>query len=110
MYRNRRSTQFYRNFIWFDHFIDFEATCEEKNPSGYPHEIIEFPAVLVSSREKTIVDVFHSFVRPTINPKLSEFCHNLTGISQATVDDADTFEVVHERFIDWMSNRQLGTR
>ncbi len=28
--------------------IDFEATCEEKNPPGYPHEIIEFPAVLVS--------------------------------------------------------------
>jgi len=90
--------------------IDFEATCEEKNPSGYPHEIIEFPAVLVSSREKAIVDVFHSFVRPTINPKLSEFCHNLTGISQATVDDADTFDVVHKRFIDWMSNHQLGTR
>ena len=32
-----------------DYFIviDFEATCEEKNPPGYPHEIIEFPAVLV---------------------------------------------------------------
>jgi hypothetical protein len=28
--------------------IDFEATCEEKNPPGYPHEIIEFPAVLVT--------------------------------------------------------------
>ena len=27
--------------------IDFEATCEERNPPGYPHEIIEFPAVLV---------------------------------------------------------------
>ena len=29
--------------------VDFEATCEERNPAGYPHEIIEFPAVLVSS-------------------------------------------------------------
>ena len=30
--------------------IDFEATCEERNPPGYPHEIIEFPAVLVSCK------------------------------------------------------------
>ena len=29
--------------------IDFEATCEEKNPPGYPHEVIEIPVILVSS-------------------------------------------------------------
>ena len=27
--------------------VDFEATCEEKNAQDYPHEIIEFPAVLI---------------------------------------------------------------
>jgi inhibitor of KinA sporulation pathway (predicted exonuclease) len=71
--------------------IDFEATCEEKNPIGYPHEIIEFPAVLVSSgynedtksyKSPEIIGAFHSFVRPVINPELSEFCKNLTGIEQ----------------------------
>lgn len=61
--------------------IDFEATCEERNPSGYPHEIIEFPAVLVASKEAEIIDVFHAFVKPKINPKLSEFCKALTGNS-----------------------------
>jgi len=74
-----------------DYFIviDFEATCEEKNPLGYPHEIIEFPAVLVSSgydkesKSPEIAGVFHAFVRPVINPVLSEFCKNLTGIEQA---------------------------
>ncbi len=33
----------------FDYLVvvDFEATCEEKNAQDYPHEIIEFPAVLI---------------------------------------------------------------
>ena len=31
--------------------IDFEATCEEKNYADYPHEIIEFPAVIVDDDE-----------------------------------------------------------
>ena len=78
--------------------IDFEATCEEKNPADYPHEIIEFPAVLVSTTDRKVVDVFHSFVRPVINPKLSEFCHILTSIEQDTVDAADPFPVVHQRY------------
>jgi len=91
--------------------IDFEATCEERNPPHYPHEIIEFPAVLVSTEEQAIVDVFHSYVRPVINPKLSEFCRALTGIEQSTVDSADPFPAVHERFLAWMSGKHgLGVR
>lgn len=60
--------------------IDFEATCEERNPPDYKHEIIEFPAVLVSSSSPAhIVDIFHSFCRPVINTELSDFCKGLTG-------------------------------
>lgn len=60
--------------------IDFEATCEEKNPPDYKHEIIEFPAVLVSSANPVrIVDIFHSYCRPVINTELSDFCKGLTG-------------------------------
>ena len=28
------------------------------------------------------VDEFHSYVKPVLNPKLSEFCTQLTGITQ----------------------------
>lgn len=35
--------------------IDFEATCEEPNPPGFFHEIIEFPAVLVDAETLEIV-------------------------------------------------------
>ena len=39
-------------FRGFDYYlvVDFEATCEERNPADYPHEIIEFPGVLVDGR------------------------------------------------------------
>lgn len=35
--------------------VDFEATCEEHNPSDFHHEIIEFPMVLVNTHTLEIV-------------------------------------------------------
>lgn len=42
---------------YFDYIcvVDFEATCEENNPSDYLHEIIEFPIVLIDTRTLEIV-------------------------------------------------------
>ncbi len=56
-----------------------------------------------------MVDVFHSFCRPTINPGLSDFCRALTGIEQRTVDAAEEFPRVHERFLHWLrAKHRLG--
>lgn len=78
--------------------IDFEATCTEVQSKNYPHEIIEFPIVLIDMKSLKIVilkianfprqlffskvDHFSSYCRPLINPKLSAFCTQLTGITQ----------------------------
>ena len=94
--------------------VDFEATCEEDNPSDYHHEIIEFPMVLINTHTLQIVswvydegrivpsltctvsfvfmsmffpfilqvDTFQEYVKPELNPTLSEFCVKLTGITQ----------------------------
>lgn len=35
--------------------VDFEATCEEDNPSDFLHEIIEFPLVLINTHTLQIV-------------------------------------------------------
>ena len=45
--------------------IDFEATCEKDNPSGFRHEIIEFPAVLVNVKTKEIVSEKNIFTNLT---------------------------------------------
>ncbi len=41
--------------------IDYEATCTE-NSLGYPHEIIEFPVVLVNMKTLSIVKYFYAFL------------------------------------------------
>uniref|UniRef100_A0A1B6M930 Exonuclease domain-containing protein n=1 Tax=Graphocephala atropunctata TaxID=36148 RepID=A0A1B6M930_9HEMI len=90
--------------------LDFEATCNEVNPTDYPHEIIEFPAVLVNTEKLMIVDQFQAFVKPVINPELSPFCKTLTGISQEQVDAASEFPEVLEQFERWLAKHKLGTK
>lgn len=93
----------------FDYFavIDFEATCEENN-IDFHHEIIEFPIILVDLNKMEIVEKFHEYVRPVINPKLTKFCSKLTGISQATVDAADTFPEILDHVEEWLRKHSLG--
>jgi len=61
--------------------IDFECTCENTNNEDYFYEIIEFPIIVIDAKRNIIVDIFHSFVKPVINPILSAFCMSLTGIN-----------------------------
>ncbi|CAF2965525.1 unnamed protein product [Rotaria sp. Silwood2] len=62
--------------------VDFEATCNINQGNNYPHEIIEFPIVLIDLQQQMIVDKFQSYCRPSIKPILSNFCTELTGIEQ----------------------------
>ncbi|KAL3994485.1 Exonuclease family protein [Acanthocheilonema viteae] len=102
--RNKTET-FYDYFV----VIDFECTCEA-DLYDYNHEIIEFPAVLVDIRKKEIVDVFHSYVRPVVNPQLSEFCSSFTGITQEMVDKSLPFIDVLDSFRAWMQLHRLGQK
>eukprot|EP00051_Salpingoeca_urceolata_P031421 m.11530 g.11530 ORF g.11530 m.11530 type:complete len:332 (-) comp4038_c0_seq2:89-1084(-) len=88
--------------------IDFEATCEE-GTREFPHEIIEWPIVLVNARTLKKEGEFHAFVKPVLNPVLSKFCSGLTGITQDQVDRADTFPEVLQRVEQWMTSKGLGT-
>ncbi|XP_072847967.2 3'-5' exoribonuclease 1 isoform X1 [Pogona vitticeps] len=90
--------------------IDFEATCEEGNQLELTHEIIEFPIVLLNTRTLEIEDTFQQYVKPEINPRLSDFCINLTGISQDLVDKADEFPKVLQCVVDWMKQKELGSK
>ena len=50
----------------------------------------------------TVVDEFDAFVRPVVEPKLSQFCTALATIKRADVDGADMFAAVFARFLDWV--------
>ncbi|XP_039996077.1 3'-5' exoribonuclease 1 [Xiphias gladius] len=90
--------------------VDFEATCEEDNPSDFLHEIIEFPMVLINTHTLEIVDTFQEYVKPELNPQLSDFCVKLTGITQKMVEEADLFPAVLQRVVAWLQERELGTK
>ncbi|XP_033126247.1 3'-5' exoribonuclease 1-like [Anneissia japonica] len=89
--------------------IDFEATCEEPTPIDFIPEIIEFPIVLVNTSTLEVEGEFQSFCRPIVNPKLSNFCTELTSITQSMVDQADEFPEVWKRACHWMESKGLGT-
>jgi ERI1 exoribonuclease 3 len=65
--------------------LDFEATCDNAIRMNV-QEIIEFPTLFVSTETGKIDYTFHTYVKPQVNPTLTAFCTELTGIEQATVD------------------------
>lgn len=83
------------NYVVFD----LEATCW-KNDRTRQNEIIEIGAVLVNE-DQQIVDTFEQFVRPIVHPQLSDFCTELTSITQAQVDGAPAFEEAVANFQEW---------
>lgn len=87
--------------------IDIECTCDSPQQI-YPMELIEIACRKIElGKPETTHKEFHSFVRPVINPELTLFCTELTGIMQSTVDQADSTEKVMENWIDWMKRTGL---
>jgi inhibitor of KinA sporulation pathway (predicted exonuclease) len=84
------------------HYIifDLEATCWEDKTDNI-NEIIEIGAVKLDEDLK-VVDIFSRYVKPMINPELSDFCKTLTSISQADVDSAKTSNDVIGDFEKWI--------
>jgi ERI1 exoribonuclease 3 len=84
--------------------LDFEATCWA-NEKKSTQEIIEFPSVLyelASNNKVRWIGEFSKYVRPVLEPVLSDFCTELTGITQEQVDLAEPIEVVYEQHFQWL--------
>lgn len=82
--------------------FDLEATCWEGNQAGRVQEVIEIGAVRIDAYGR-VKDNFQAFVRPVSHPTLSVFCRELTGITQADVDTALPFDIIGNRFMDWIT-------
>jgi len=59
-------------------------------------ETIEIGLVVIDLESLEIVDEFQRFVRPQINPTLTDFCKRLTSIQQADMDCAQNYQEVGE--------------
>jgi len=85
--------------------FDLEATCWDRPISAGkgipPHEIIEIGAVAWTGPEDASRAECQAFIRPVEHPVLSDFCVELTTITQAEVDDAQPLATVLSEFIRW---------
>jgi len=87
--------------------VDLEATCwESTTPEGEPQsihnmEIIEIGCAL-TNRLGTVLDTRSFMVRPERQPVLSAFCTELTHITQAMVDNAQTLPSVAAQMNTWL--------
>ncbi|NXI39082.1 ERI2 exoribonuclease, partial [Galbula dea] len=81
--------------------VDFEATCWRDAGRRGP-EIIEFPAVLLNTSTGEIESEFHTYVQPQEHPILSEFCTELTGITQNQVDEGVPLNICLSQFLKWI--------
>jgi len=95
--------------IWDTEYTSWEG-CNENgwnNEKGEYKEIIQIGAIKLDKQEKEILDKFDKVVRPKINPELSDYIKDLTGITQSQVNDAEQFEEVLKHFIEWSNNLNL---
>ena len=83
--------------------VDLEATCaSDRSIPRAEMEIIEIGAVMVQRDTLAPIGEFQSFVRPVRHRILSDFCQELTSISQEQVETAPPFAEVTRRLVDWM--------
>ena len=74
--------------------LDVEFTCWENSlrdgwpDPKYPPEILQIGLAGYDNSTGETVSEYVSFVRPVLNPALSNYCKNLLGLSQQTIDRA----------------------
>ncbi len=88
--------------------VDLEATCWNRAEHVAERmETIEIGALDLDPAEPTRVREFQAFIRPVRFPMLSAFCTELTSITQADVDSAESFAPVFARFVEWIGDPAL---
>lgn len=82
--------------------FDLELTCwDTKDPNFRPKdemEIIEL-GILVCDLDLNILHEIQQFVKPVNYPQLSDYCVELTGITQIDVDQFESLEVEIDKLI-----------
>lgn len=81
--------------------LDTESTCWKNDRDVSKQEIIEIGAIKLNENFIEI-DHFSRFVKPILSPILSDFCKELTTISQKEIDKAENFSIIFTDFLNWI--------
>jgi len=99
------NTKFIHEFEKYSYFliVDFEATCcDKKTIARNKMEIIEIGAVIVDSKTLLKLDEFTIFIKPILYPILTNFCKELTSITQKDIDKSLNFPKAIKLFKKWL--------
>lgn len=84
--------------------VDLEATCWNDRNWRDKMETIEIGAVKLKSTKGPVIDEFVTFIKPVVESELSEFCTELTSITQNQVDKAPYFGEAFHDFMEWIGD------
>ncbi|RIW37426.1 exonuclease [Bacillus salacetis] len=82
-------------------FFDFEMKCDDRGMAFEDMEAIRLGAVKYDLDTKQI-SYFDKYINPTTPWPLSNFCKQLTGISDRDLKTADSFPAVFKEFLFWI--------
>jgi len=68
-------------------------------------KIIEIGAAVIEVNSAKILNKLQLYIQPVVNPQLTPFCINLTGIEQSDVENAPYFYDALNQFSDWLSDQ-----
>ena len=90
-----------------DYFLilDFEANQNTRYPDV--KEIIEFPVLKLNVKTLEIESTFHTYVQPTVEPSITAFITDLTGITQDMVKGKPILSMVLDQLHHWMMSEGL---
>ncbi len=97
-------------FICFDTEYTSWEGAQERHWSGpnEHREIVQIGAVMVRGADLTELDTFLRLVVPTVNPALSQYFTDLTGITQEALDTAGIpYAQTLDEFAHWSANFPL---
>ncbi len=91
------------SFVIFDtEYTTWKGCIENGWLGNQKKEIVQIAALKVSDN-LDVIDTFNILCKPTVNPVLSEYFENLTGITNGMVaKDGVPFLSAYERFVDFI--------
>lgn len=92
------------NFIIFDTEYTSWRGCQEHGwdrDAGQQKELVQLGAFRVNGDTLQVIDEFNSFAKPSINPKLSSYFTDLTGITNTDIENAPIIPELLQSFYEW---------
>jgi inhibitor of KinA sporulation pathway (predicted exonuclease) len=89
--------------------MDLEFTCwEDSLQSGWarrdrPPEVLEVGLVAYNLQSNRTVDTYQSYVKPMVNPELSDYCQKLLSLSQLLIDQSPSLSDVAAEIDKWLT-------